>query len=159
MRQVAVESAKLGMYTGHLLFRILTLASEPGITISKSWMDTATHFVTQSINMSRRPLHSLMLGVPLVDVKWLEELFRRGNALSVESGPDEHGVEALESHFVLPDERDFRPQLQGSEDEDEDVTGWPVELWDADPNRKSMWNGLQFHFFCDDTVSNSTLWT
>ncbi|KAF8609331.1 hypothetical protein BDV93DRAFT_140859 [Ceratobasidium sp. AG-I] len=139
LRQVAAESAKLG------------------ITVAKSWMDTATHFITQSINMSRRPLHSLMLGVSLVDVQWLDEVFRRGNALSVESGPDEHGVAALESHFVLPSEKDFRPQLAGSEDEDEDVTGWPVELWDADPRRKTMWTGLQFHFFCDDTAP--TEWT
>ncbi|KAG9103282.1 hypothetical protein FRC06_011519 [Ceratobasidium sp. 370] len=139
MREVAVESAKLG------------------ITISKSWMDSATHFVTPSINMSRRPLHSLMLGISLVDTKWLEELFRRGNALSVESGPDEHGTVALEYHFVLPDEREYRPQLLGSDDEDEDVTGWPVELWDADPRRKSMWKGLQFYFLCDDMPP--TEWT
>ncbi|KAG8744892.1 hypothetical protein FRC10_009262 [Ceratobasidium sp. 414] len=117
MREVAVESAKLG------------------ITISKSWMDSATHFITPSINVSRRPLHSLMLGISLVDTKWLEELFRRGNELSVESGPDEHGIVALESHFVLPDEREYRPRLLGSDDEDEDVTGWPVELWDADPRQ------------------------
>lgn len=116
-------------------------------------MDNATHFITQSINMSRRPLHSLMLGISLVDVQWLDEVFRRGNTLSVESDPDEDGVVSLESHFVLPAEQNFRPQLAGSEDEDEDVTGWPVDLWDADPRRKTMWVGLQFHFFCDDTVS------
>ncbi|KAG9127348.1 hypothetical protein FRC07_014758 [Ceratobasidium sp. 392] len=139
MREVAVESAKLG------------------ITISKSWMDSATHFLTPSINMSRRPLHSLMLGISLVDTKWLEEVFRRGNKISVESGPDEQGIVALESQFVLPDVRDYRPQLLGSDDEDEDVTGWPVELWDADPRRKSMWKGLQFYFFCDDTPP--TEWT
>ncbi|KAG8695804.1 hypothetical protein FRC09_008921, partial [Ceratobasidium sp. 395] len=139
MREVAMEAAKLG------------------ITISKSWMDSATHFVTPTINMSRRPLHSLMLGISLVDVKWLEELFRRGNKLSVDSEPDDQGVVALESHFILPDVQDYRPQLLGSDDEEEDVTGWPVELWDADLRRKSMWKGLQFYFLCDDAPP--TEWT
>lgn len=139
MREVAAESAKLG------------------VTVSKTWRDTATHFITPSINMSRRVLHSLMLGVSLVDIKWLEELFRRGNELSVQSGPDEHGIVALESHFVLPNPQDFRPQLASSDVEDEDITGWPLELWDASPDRKSIWNGLQFHFFCDDTAP--TEWT
>ncbi|QRV91340.1 hypothetical protein RhiJN_19358 [Ceratobasidium sp. AG-Ba] len=139
MRDIALESSKLG------------------ITISKSWMDSATHFATQSINLSRRPLHCLMLGISLVDTKWLEEVFRRGSRLPIDSGPDDQGVVALESHFILPDERDFRPQLQASEDEDEDVTEWPVELWDANSDRKLIWKGLQFHFFCDD--SPPTEWT
>ncbi|QRV76500.1 hypothetical protein RhiJN_04515 [Ceratobasidium sp. AG-Ba] len=139
MREIALESSKLG------------------ITVSKSWMDSATHFATQSINLSRRPLHCLMLGISLVDTKWLEEVFRRGSRLPIDSGPDDQGVVALESHFILPDERDFRPQLQASEDEDEDVTEWPVELWDANSDRKLIWKGLQFHFFCDD--SPPTEWT
>jgi hypothetical protein len=102
--------------------------------------------------MSRRALHSLMLGVSLVDIKWLEELFRRGSQLSVESEPDEHGVVALESHFVLPKEQEYRPKLGSSDEDEEDTTGWPAELWDANPDRKTIWHGLQFHFFCDDTV-------
>ncbi|CUA76782.1 putative protein ORF22 [Ictalurid herpesvirus 1 (strain Auburn)] [Rhizoctonia solani] len=139
MREIAAEAAKIG------------------VTISKTWKDNATHFITPSVNMSRRALHSLMLGIPLVDIKWLEELFRRGNMLTVESEPDEYGVVALESHFILPDERDFRPKVVKSDDEDEDITEWPVELWDANPARKTIWTGLQFHFFCDDTAP--TEWT
>jgi hypothetical protein len=65
-----------------------------------------------------------MLEIPLVDIKWLEELFRRGNALTVESEPDENGVVALESHFVLPNEQDFRPKSVKTDDEDEDITGF-----------------------------------
>ncbi|KAG8716101.1 hypothetical protein FRC11_009150 [Ceratobasidium sp. 423] len=136
---------------------IAAAAAKLGVTVSKTWRDNVTHFVTPSVNMSRRALHSLMLGIPLVDIKWLEELFRRGNTLTVESEPDEHGVVALESHFVLPDEQDFRPKLVKSDDEDEDITEWPIELWDASPARKTIWTGLQFHFFCDDTAP--TEWT
>lgn len=94
-----------------------------------------------------------MLGVSLVDIKWLEELFRRGNDLPVDSEPDERGTVSLESHFLLPDTKEFRPQLSSSEEEEEDITGWPIELWDANLDRKSIWDGLQFHFFCDDVVS------
>ncbi|KAJ1311369.1 hypothetical protein OPQ81_009862 [Rhizoctonia solani] len=136
---------------------IAAAAAKLGVTVSKTWRDNATHFVSPSVNMSRRALHSLMLGIPLVDIKWLEELFRRGNTLTVESEPDEHGVVALESHFVLPAEQDYRPKLIKSDDEDEDITDWPIELWDANPARKTIWNGLQFHFFCDDTAP--TEWT
>lgn len=156
MREVAAESAKLGMRHLRCQSPELICSMYSGVTVSKTWRDTATHFVTPSINMSRRVLHSLMLGVSLVDIKWLEELFRRGNQLSVQSEPDEHGIVALESHFVLPDLQDFRPQLASSDVEDEDITAWPAELWDANPDRKSIWNGLQFHFFCDGTVSGST---
>ncbi|CAE6399517.1 unnamed protein product [Rhizoctonia solani] len=136
---------------------IAAAAAKIGVTVSKTWRDNATHFVTPSINMSRRVLHSLMLGIPLVDLKWLEELFRRGNTLTVESEPDENGVVALESHFLLPNEQDFRPKLVKSDDEDEDITEWPVELWDANPARRTIWDGLEFHFFCDDTAP--TEWT
>ncbi|CAE6521239.1 unnamed protein product [Rhizoctonia solani] len=136
---------------------IAAAAAKLGVTVSKTWRDNVTHFVTPSINMSRRALHSLMLGIPLVDIKWLEELFRRGNTLTVESEPDEHGVVALESHFVFPDEQDFRPKLAKSDDEDEDMTEWPIEYWDANSARKTIWTGLQFHFFCDDTAP--TEWT
>ncbi|CAE7093026.1 unnamed protein product [Rhizoctonia solani] len=139
VREIAAEAAKIG------------------VTISKTWKDNATHFATPSVNMSRRALHSLMLGIPLVDMKWLEELFRRGNTLTTESEPDEYGVVALESHFVLPDERDFRPKLIKPDDEDEDITEWPIELWDANLARKTIWSGLHFHFFCDDTAP--TEWT
>ncbi|EUC66745.1 hypothetical protein RSOL_508570 [Rhizoctonia solani AG-3 Rhs1AP] len=136
---------------------LATVAAKIGVTVSKTWKDNATHFVTPSVNMSRRALHSLMLGIPLVEIGWLEELFRRGNALTPESEPDEYGVVALESHFILPDERDFRPKLVKSDDEDEDITEWPIELWDANPARNTIWTGLQFHFFCDDTAP--TEWT
>ncbi|CEL57786.1 titin [Rhizoctonia solani AG-1 IB] len=131
---------------------IAAAAAKIGVTVSKTWRDNATHFVTPSINMSRRVLHSLMLGIPLVDLKWLEELFRRGNALTVESEPDENGVVALESHFVLPNEQDFRPKSVKTDEDDEDITGWPIELWDANPARRTIWDGLQFHFFCDDAA-------
>ncbi|CAE6457449.1 unnamed protein product [Rhizoctonia solani] len=136
---------------------IATAAAKIGVTVSKTWRDNATHFVTPSVNMSRRALHSLMLGIPLVDMMWLEELFRRGNTLTVESEPDENGVVALESHLVIPDERDFHPKLVKSDDEDEDITEWPIELWDANPARRTIWTGLQFHFFCDDEAP--TEWT
>ncbi|ELU41750.1 hypothetical protein AG1IA_04222 [Rhizoctonia solani AG-1 IA] len=136
---------------------IAASAAKIGITVSKTWRDDATHFVTPSINMSRRVLHSLMLGIPLVDLNWLEELFRRGNTLTVESEPEENGVVALEYHFLLPNEPDFRPKLVKPDDEDEDITQWPLELWDANPARRTIWDGLQFHFFCDDTVP--TEWT
>jgi hypothetical protein len=158
MREVAVESTKLGMNHCSFLGIIrIYLFDHTGVTVSKTWRDSATHFITPSINMSRRALHSLMLGISLVDIKWLEELFRRGNELSIETGPDERGIVALESHFVLPNEQEFRPQLASSEEEEEDITGWPIELWDANPGRKSIWNGLQFHFFCDETVSSYSL--
>ncbi|CAE6442773.1 unnamed protein product [Rhizoctonia solani] len=136
---------------------LATVAAKIGVTVSKTWKDNATHFVTPSVNMSRRALHSLMLGIPLVEIGWLEELFRRGNVLTPESEPDEYGVVALESHFILPDERDFRPKLVKSDDEDEDITEWPIELWDANPARNTIWTGLQFHFFCDDAAP--TEWT
>ncbi|CAE6407763.1 unnamed protein product [Rhizoctonia solani] len=136
---------------------LATVAAKLGVTLSKTWKDNATHFVTPSVNMSRRALHSLMLGIPLVEIGWLEELFRRGNTLTVESEPDEYGIVALESHFILPDERAFRPKLVKSDDEDEDITEWPIELWDANPARNTIWTGLQFHFFCDDTAP--TEWT